>query len=146
MDPNSIAALAVGTFTALQPYLPVLAAKAAEKIAEKIPSGIVKLWSLLRERFARNPNAEEALKDLLRTPEDPDAHAAFRIQLRKLLEQDSGFAAEVKCIVDQAGQQSDYAAVLQGSGAIAQGPNATAIGAGGVLINQPVDDDRSEQD
>ena len=144
MDANSLAALATTTYIALQPYLPVLLTKAAEKIGEEVPPGIAKLWNGLRERFAHKPNAEESLKDLSTSPDDPDIQAAFRVQLRKLLEEDTGFADELNRLIDQAGAKTDYHAVLHGSGAIAQGIGATAIGAGGTMIHGEPKDKESD--
>jgi len=116
----------------LQPYLPILATKAAEKIGEKVPEAVGKVWGTLQKKFDTKAGAKEALEDLLKSPEDNDLQAAFRVQLKKLLEEDTDFAGSMDQLLKAAG--TSYNARLEGDGAIAQGDGATAVGAGGVHI------------
>ena len=127
-----IALLTTSTWTALQPYLPVLATKAAEKIGEKVPEAVGKVWTALKKKFDTKAAAKEALTDLLKSTADGDLQAAFREQLKKLLAEDADFAGNMDQLLKAAG--TSYNARLEGDGAIAQGDGATAVGAGGVQM------------
>jgi len=83
MDPGIISTTVEATWTALQPYLPVLATKAVEKVGSELPAAVGKLWSGLRAKFDTRPPAKEALVDMLKNPDDSDLQAAFRVQLNK---------------------------------------------------------------
>ncbi len=118
-------------WNALQPYLPFLLTEAATETGKRLPGAIGKLWQTLTERMQRKPAAAEALDDLKQFPDDPDAQAAFRQQIKKLL-RDEDFAAQLAALLQAAGTR--YEAHLEGDGAIAQGDGATAVGKGGVYI------------
>ena len=124
-DPAAISALAVSTLTALKPYLSTLSDKAlnttAEKIGGGVPDAVAKLWKKLRGQASGKPAAEEAINDILEAPEDPDTEASLRLQLKKLLQQDSEFAKELNPLVEAAVQIS-----VTGSGAAAQQGSAAA--------------------
>lgn len=49
----------------------------------------------IRQKAEKKPALQEALADVQATPDDPDALAALRQQLKKLFQQDPAFAAEV---------------------------------------------------
>ena len=116
---------------ALQPYLPILLTGAATEMGKRVPDAIGELWKTLTARMKQKPAATEALDDLTQTPDDPDAQAAFRMQVKKLL-RDEDFAAQLAALLQAAGTR--YEAHLEGDGAIAQGNGATAVGKGGVYI------------
>jgi hypothetical protein len=128
-----IPALVTSAWTALQPFLPVIATKAAEEIGK---TAVAKLWTAIEKKFDTKAAAKEALEDLLKNPKDEDTHVVFRVQLKKLLEEDSSFASDLASLLESAG--SDYKAQVIGGGAIAQGTNAKAVGAGGILIEGDV--------
>ncbi|MFN3742325.1 MAG: hypothetical protein ACK4VW_06605, partial [Anaerolineales bacterium] len=71
-------------------YLPDLL-RTSGKVAEEIKT----IWSKLRtkERVA------QAARDLVSNPDDPDAQAAFRFQLRKALAEDPSLAAELAALL-----------------------------------------------
>jgi hypothetical protein len=133
MDPGVFTALAAATLAALQPYWPALAAKAAEALGEQAPAAVGGVWTALKERFARKPAAQESLADLLKKPDDPDLQAAFRVQLKKLLEEDAAFADELKQRLESAGTQITYRAEVTGDS------NVTVQGAGNVVTVTPLD-------
>ncbi len=116
----------------LQPYLPLLLTEAAKAGGKQAPQAVKAIWQALAERLQGRPAAAEALADLRRTPEDPDVQGAFRVQVKKLLADDADFAAQLANLLQAAGGQ--YAARLEGDGAIAQGQGATAVGSRGVFI------------
>ena len=129
MDPVSVA-MAVVAF--LSPYLAEGGKAAAKKGGEA-------LVSTLERRFKGKPAAEEALQDVKAAPQDADAQAALRLQLKKALAADAGFMAAVVRLLEQAeaeaaGQQIS----LTGSGAIAVGDGAVAAGERGVAIGGDV--------
>ena len=132
-----IAALANSTWTMVQPYLPVLATKAADEITKKVPEAVSMVWEKIKKKFEAKPAAQEALEDVLKSPDDPDTQATFRQQLKKAMTEDETFATELGKLLEAAGDT--YKASLTGDGAIAQGAGAKAVGAGGVMIGGNVD-------
>jgi hypothetical protein len=124
-----LALLTTATWTALQPLLPIIAAKGAEELGKQA-GGV--LWETIKKKFDTKAAAKEALGDLLKSPNDSDLQAAFRVQLKKLLEEDPAFASNVDQLLKATG--TTYTAHLEGDGAIAQGKGAKAVGAGGVMI------------
>jgi len=128
-----LALLTTSIWTTLQPYVPILATKAAEEIGAKVPGAVGKVWGALQKKFNSKAAAKEALEDLLKSPEDGDLQAAFRVQLKKLLEEDGAFATDLDQLIKATG--TSYNARLEGDGAIAQGDGARAVGKGGVIVD-----------
>jgi hypothetical protein len=125
----------------LAPALPALVqggqdlvVAASKDLSAEAWERIKKLWGLLRGRVDQKPAAAEAAQDVARTPEDPDALATLRHQIKKILAEDEAFAAEIAQLVGGPSFQAN----LQGSGAIAQGPGAVAAGAGGIAVGRDV--------
>ena len=67
-----IAVLTNSAWTVVQPYLPVLATRAADEIARKVPEAVGLVWEKIRQKFETKSAANEALEDVLKSPEDPD--------------------------------------------------------------------------
>lgn len=124
-----IPALVTTTWTALQPFLPIIAATAAEEVGK---TAVAEVWTAIKKKFDTKEAAKEALADLLKNPEDGDAQGAFRIQLKKLLEEDSSFASNLASLLEKLG--SDYKGQVIGDGALAMGTGAKAVGKGGIII------------
>ena len=127
-------ALAQQVGTTLQPYMPLFSLEAAKAAGKNVPAAIGKVWDLVKDRFAKKPAAEEALRDLLKDPNDPDLQAAVRVQLRKLLEEDAEFTATLRPVAEAAATQTTtYQADVKGDGNIlAQGTGITInTGSGG---------------
>jgi hypothetical protein len=103
-----IAALASSVTTALVPLLPYLL-KAGEKAAEETGKAVAgqswewakSLWTKLKPKVEAKPAALEATQDVAQAPEDQDAQAAFRQQLKKLLTEDQSLAEEVNRWLEQ---------------------------------------------
>ena len=103
-----IGALASSVTTALVPLLPYLL-KAGEKAAEETGKTVAgqswewgkSLWSKLKPKVEAKPEALEAAQDIAQCPDDQDAQAAFRRQLRKLLTEDQSLAEEVSRWLEQ---------------------------------------------
>ncbi len=81
--------------TPLLPYLLRAGEKAAEEAGRRIAGDT---WEALKTPWlrlrAREP-VRQAARDLASTPDDPDALAAFRYQLRRALTEDPALAAEL---------------------------------------------------
>ncbi|MCP4984763.1 MAG: hypothetical protein GY928_01490 [Colwellia sp.] len=94
MDPQTITMIAQVTIGFLSPYF----AKAGEAAAKKIGENI---YSLLKDRFTKKATAQEALVDLQNAPDDPDLQAALRVQLKKLLKEDTVFAEKLQNLLEE---------------------------------------------
>jgi hypothetical protein len=131
-----IAELANNAWVIVQPYLPVLATRAADEITEKVPEAVSLIWEKIKKRFETRPAAQDALEDALQSPDDPDTQATFRQQLKKAMTEDESFVTELSKLLEAVG--GSYKATLTGDGAIAQGAGAKAVGKGGVMIGGDV--------
>lgn len=112
----------------LAPFLPTLV-RAGEKAVEKAADAVSdeafayakKLWEKLKPGVEAKPAAKEAAEEVAARPDDEDAVAALRLQLRKLLESDSGLADELSRIW----QEAQAANVVQ---VTASGERSVAVG------------------
>jgi len=103
-----ITALASSLTTILVPLLPYLL-KAGETAAEETGKAVAgqswewakSLWTKLQPKVEAKPGAVEVAQDAALAPEDQDAQAAFRQQLKKLLTEDQSLAEEVSRWLDQ---------------------------------------------
>ena len=102
MNTVDAAALAKEVTPFLAPFLPYLlkageeaAKEAGRKFGADAWERAKTLWARLRPRVEASPAAKEAVLDAAATPDDADALAAFRHQLKKLLAEDEALAAEV---------------------------------------------------
>jgi hypothetical protein len=134
MDPISIAPLALSAWNILVPFIKKLAGKMMEKAGEALPEVAGKIWDTVKEKMEAQPQTQTLPAELVAAPEDEDLQGAFKYQLKKLLENDEAFAKQLDGLVKQAEKQGDtYKASLKGSGAVAQGAGAMAVGKGGVI-------------
>lgn len=136
MDVAMLALTAQQLMPYLQQYGPLFLTQAVEAFGEKVPEAVGKLWQSLKAKFDTKTAAKEALTDLLKTPDDADLQAAFRVQLKKLVEEDAAFGDELQALLKdaQAAAPVTYQAYATGGAAVAQGPGAKAVGRRGVLI------------
>ena len=93
----------------LAPFLPYLlkaADRAAEEAAQKLGSQAGRyasaLWQKLWPKVEKRESAKEAAEDVAARPDDEDAQAALRLQLRKLFAEDEELAREVAIIWEEA--------------------------------------------
>ena len=103
----------------LAPFLPYVlqaghkvAGRAADVIGDEAANYAEKLWERIRPGVEQKPAAQEAVEEVAAHPEDEDALGALRIQLRKLLEEDEGLAADLTKIW----QEAQAANVVKASG------------------------------
>jgi hypothetical protein len=89
------------------PFLLKLGEKAAEKATETAAGKFGEaawgkaqaVWKKLSPKVDGKEAAKEAVTDVARNPEDEDLQAAFRVQLKKLLEQDEALAKAIAQIL-----------------------------------------------
>ncbi len=136
-----IATVAAGVTGALVPALPFLVKageKGMEKLGEKIGEGVTEtakaLWRKLWPAVKANPPAAAAVEEVIVAPDDADAQAALRLQIKKLLAADQDLLAGLAQVLEAAGHPQHYQAAVYGDGAAAQGPGAVAAGKGGVAV------------
>ncbi len=126
------------------PYLLLAGKKASEEAGKKLGVGAwdkaKQIWGRLGGAVDKEPMAAGAAQEAAAHPEDADAQAALRLQLRKILEQDEALAGEVSTLLAD-GRQAAWHAEVHGDGAVAQGPGAVAAGKGGVAVGGDVQGD-----
>ncbi len=99
----------IGTLTVvLSSFLPYLL-KAGEKAAEEAGKQLGEdtwdwakgLWRKLHPKIEEKPSLLEAVKDVAANPKDKDYQAVLRVQLKKLLEQDTELANEIASLLQE---------------------------------------------
>lgn len=124
-----IPVLVTSVWAVLQPFLPIIATKAAEEIGK---TSVSKIWSAIEKKFKSKDTTSEILSDFLKNPQDSDVQGAFRLQLKKILEEDSAFASDLAKLLESA--KSDFKGQVNGNGALAQGDGSVAVGQGGAYF------------
>lgn len=132
----------------LAPALPFLVSggqevvrQAGKKLSEEGLELAKKLWGKLWPKVEASPQAKGAAEAVAGAPDEEDARAGLRFQLREILKADPGLASELDALLAAAGPRPTYQATVHGSGAIAQGPGAVAAGAGGTAVGRDVQGD-----
>lgn len=143
MDIGTLALTVQQLTPIFQQYGPIFLTQAVESLAEKVPEAVGKLWQGLKTKFDTKASAKEALTDLLQTPDDADLQAAFRVQLKKLVEEDATFSETLQRLLKdaQAAAPITYQSYASGGSAVAQGAGAKSVGKGGILIEGGVKGD-----
>jgi hypothetical protein len=98
------------------PYLKQLGSAAGEEAAKEVSKQAAKqlgdgswnvaksIWHKLRGTKPDSQTAiNSALSDVADDPDDPDTHAAFRVKLRKALNEDSALVEELTRLLREAG-------------------------------------------
>lgn len=122
-----IVALASALTTVLASLLPHLL-KAGENVAEEAGKAVAgqswewakSIWTKLKPKVEAKEAALEAVQDVAQSPEDEDAQAAFRQQLKKLLIEDQSLAEEVSRWLEQ-GKSAGIAVTASGERSVAIG-------------------------
>jgi hypothetical protein len=105
-----------------------LVKEAGEKLGKDGPEMLKALWAKLRPRVEEKPAAVEAAQDVAKAPEDADAQAVLRVQLRKILEADSSLAAEIAKILEVAGPKAAVHVEVHGNHNVMAGKDGIAAG------------------
>jgi hypothetical protein len=134
MDPVILATTAVSV---LSPYLVKVGEQAAEEVGKKLPEAAGKLWHAITSRLKGKEASEEAVNDLIAKPHDPLSQSSFANQLRKALEADPTFGAELAHLLASAQAAGGDTIVNTGSGAVAT-HGSVAAGAGGMAVKGDV--------
>lgn len=129
IDPM-ISTIASEVMSAIAPYLPKIAEKAAAKIGEDLPASVSKIWKKVFEHLSKKPAGKEAVLDAITTPKDTDVQAALRLQIRKELEADPDFREELRVLLGDL--------VTAGSGITQQGVGNVAIQGGNNSVTQNI--------
>jgi len=90
------------------PYLVKLGTQSAEKLTDKASEEFSEtawekakaVWQKLCPQLEQKPAALEVIEDAANHPDDDDIQAAFRVQLKKLLQQDAALASEVATLLN----------------------------------------------
>jgi hypothetical protein len=88
MDVTTVASQLVEVLAPFLPFLVHMGQEAAEQAGRQLSADAwddaKALWDRLAGRLEERPAAAEAVQDVTEAPEDEDARAALRLQLRKL--------------------------------------------------------------
>lgn len=121
-----VSALAQTVTGLLAPALPILVKVgdgAFSKIGSDISDKAKTLWVKLGPRLQAKASAQDAIAEVVNNPNDEDAKAALRLQIKKLLSEDAEFAAEISKAFSTNPKAS--ATVVQQDGGIYVGGNAS---------------------
>jgi len=103
MDIQTLSQQLVAFLVPFLPYLLKVGEKAAEEAGKKLGADAWEkakaLWGKLRHKVEAKPAAQEAVQDVAADPQDEDAQAALRLQLKKLL-RDKTLAAEIAQVLE----------------------------------------------
>jgi hypothetical protein len=116
----------------LKPALPLLVTAGntvSEMVAGRALTAFerwaVKVWRRLRHsQTPQSTVVEAAARDVVQRPDDLDAAAAMRLQLRKLLEADPELAAELAALVEE-GRRTGVLTVAAGARSVAVSGDVT---------------------
>jgi hypothetical protein len=100
------------------------AKKLGEKAGEQSLDQAKALWDKLRPKVEAKPAALEAAQDAAAHPEDEDALAALRLQLKKLLAEDQALAQELARLLEQT-RPAGQTVIASGNRSVAIGGNVS---------------------
>jgi hypothetical protein len=93
-----------------------MVAKAGKTLKEDGWEIAQKLWGKLRPKVDASSPAKNAADVVAKLPDEPDARAGLRLQIRMILETDAALAAELTRLVKEAETKTAYQAAVYGSG------------------------------
>lgn len=139
MDIPAIATAVTSFLVPALPYLVKAGEKGSEVIGQKLAADAWEkasaIWQRLSPAVEASPPAVAAVQEVASAPDDPDAQAAFRLQLKKILAADERLISVLVQLLEAAGP-ANYHAEVHGEGAVAQGSGAVAAGKGGVAVGR----------
>jgi hypothetical protein len=74
---------------------------ASQKVGEDVWSKGKAIWAKLHPKVEAKEGAKEAAADVAQKPEDEDLQASLRVQLKKILDADTGLAEEIAKILQE---------------------------------------------
>lgn len=115
-----VAALAAQVTAIIAPAVPYLLGRVVDAAGPEIRKDVLEqaqvLWTRLRASVEARPAAQEAVDDVSQHPDDPDAQAALRLQLKKLLADDLGLHQELEQMLAAADQRPGASIRVTASG------------------------------
>ena len=109
----------------LTPFLPRLLGKVQEVAGDVVDAAATtagehakQIWDRLDPAVEQRPAAQEVVEDVAAAPDDADAQAALRVQLKKMLADDPALATDLGSLIEQG----------QAAGVIATGAGSVAAG------------------
>jgi hypothetical protein len=120
-----ITTLATSVVATLTPYLVKAGEEFAKEAGKAAVNKIGTLYQFLSKRFKNHPSAKEALNDLKAKPDDKDAQAALRIQIKKVLKAEPDMVMTIQqLLVDVKQDRASVSFVTQVNGNVDQINNA----------------------
>ena len=120
MDVQTLAREVVAFLAPFLPYLVKAGGEAAKEAGKKFGEAAWEqakaLWGKLHPKVEAKPAAQEAVQDAAAAPQDEDAQAALRLQLKKLLAEDETLAVEVARLVQEGSQVMASTIIQQKAG------------------------------
>ena len=141
MDIPAIATAVTSCLAPALPYLLKAGEKGIETIGCKMGAGMWETAKAIWQRLSLSPAIESAAREVVSAPEDQDAQAAFRHQLKKILAADEQLASALARLLKEGDKAASPRAEVYGEGAVAQGSGAVAAGKGGVAVGGDVHGD-----
>jgi hypothetical protein len=86
---------------ALAPYLAEAGKEIAKDMGKAALGKIGTLYDFLKKRFQGNSPAEGALADLAANPDDGDAQASLRVQMKKLMNTDPDLVKTIRKMLSE---------------------------------------------
>lgn len=124
MDIAIVAQTASAALSPFLPYLLKLGDKAAEEAAKKVGGDAWEhakaLWAKIWPKVEATPAAKEAVDDARSMPDDGDAQAALRLQIKKLLARDPELARDIEGLFEE-GRRAGVSVVVSGERAVGIG-------------------------
>jgi hypothetical protein len=103
MELSDLLTNTVGTLAPALPYLYAAGKEAGKEFAKKAGGAAfdqaAKLWNWLKPKAEAEPALQTAVADLAAQPDDADAQAALRLQLKKLLTAQPALVSELQAMV-----------------------------------------------
>lgn len=123
IDVNALAQTVTALLAPALPILVKIGDGALSKIGSDISDQTKTLWVKLRPSLQAKASAQEAMADVVNAPNDEDAQASLRQQIKKILKEDTELAAEIAQAFSTTSTAS--ATVSQRDGGIYVGGNAS---------------------
>jgi hypothetical protein len=130
MDPVTLAGSAVAL---VAPYLALGGKELAKKVGEEAGQRIFGLYDKLKAKLVGG--GAEALADLAKQPNDADSQAALRVQLKKALDADPAFRAELEKLVGEIKEKGGRDVTTMIANVSGQGHKVTQIKGSSNVVN-----------
>jgi hypothetical protein len=128
MDPAMLAKDVATFLVPALPYLYKASEEALKEVGKKLGGEALEyaksLWAKLRPKAEATPLLQAAVEETVAAPEDDDAQAQLRLQLKKLLTNDAGLARELEGILQNA-KSAGVTVIVSGDRSVGIGGNVS---------------------